>query len=112
MLTFFKSDTMLSITLIYLFGFFFYHALVVVLWYFKKKIVFKLYPDGNISLLLFTIIQGMFAIVGLIAHLIYCANPQLNSISQYIVFLGLLIWVLIYLFNLIINGRAKIRGDF
>ena len=41
MLEFFNSDTMLSITLIYLFGFFFYHALVVVLWYFKKKIVFK-----------------------------------------------------------------------
>ena len=112
MLTFFKSDTMLSITLIYLFGFFFYHALVVVLWYFKKKIVFKLYPLGNVSLTLYTIIQGMFAIVGLMAHLIYCANPHLNSISQYIVFFGLLIWVLIYLCDLIIDGRAKIRGDF
>ncbi|WAE77413.1 hypothetical protein vBEcoMphAPEC6_02815 [Escherichia phage ph0011] len=112
MLTFFQSDTMISITLIYLFGFFFYHALVVVLWYFKKNIVFKLYPKGNVSLLLFTIIQGIFAIFGITAHLIYCANPHLNSISQYIVFFGLLIWVLIYVTNLIINGRAKIHGDF
>lgn len=112
MIAFFNSDTMLSITLIYLFGFFFYHALVVVLWYFKKKIVFKLYPLGNVSLTLYTIIQGMFAIVGVVAHLIYCAHPQLNSISQYIVFFGLLIWTLIYLTDLIVHGREKIRGDF
>ncbi|AGC34983.1 hypothetical protein ACQ29_gp303 [Escherichia phage PBECO4] len=112
MLEFFKSDTMISITLIYLFGFFFYHALVVVLWYFKKKIVFKLYPVRNSSLILYTLVQGLFAIVGLMAHLIYCANPHLNSISQYIVFLGLFIWLGVYLIHLIIHGRDKIRGDF
>lgn len=111
MLEFFKSDTMISITLIYMFGFFFYHALVVVLWYFKKKIVLKLYPMHNISLVLYTLIQGMFGVVGIMAHLIYCSNPHLNSISQYIVFFGLLVWVVIYLIDLIIHSRDKIRGD-
>lgn len=112
MLEFFKSDVMLSITLIYMFGFLFYHLLVVVLWYFKKKIVFKLYPPSNILLFLYTLIQGMFVIIGVITHLIYCYNPHLKSITQYIVFFGLFIWLIIYLIELIIHSREKIRGDF
>lgn len=112
MVEFFSSDTMLSITLIYMIGFIFYHLLVGVLWYFKKKVAFELYSYDNSAFVMYSIIQGGFILFGILTHVIYCTNTHLESITQYVVFLGLIIWIVIYLIRLLIVGRDKIHGDF
>lgn len=113
MLEFFNSDTMLGITLIYMFVFLCYHSIVISLWYFKRKIVFKLYSDDNVVLVLYSIIQGGFILFGVMTYAIYMLQiDNTPHITQYLVFSGLIVWLLVCSMYFIIKARDNFKWGF
>ncbi|WAE77412.1 hypothetical protein vBEcoMphAPEC6_02810 [Escherichia phage ph0011] len=113
MLEFFNSNTMLGITLIYMFVFLFYHSIVISLWYFKRKVVFKLYSYDNVFLVVYSIVQGGFILFGIMTYFIYRLEiDNTPHITQYVVFSGLIVWLLTCVVYFIIKARDKIKGEF
>lgn len=113
MCEFFESNIMLGITLIYMYVFLIYHSIVISLWYFKRKMVFKLYSYDNVFLVIYSIIQGGFVLFGIMTYVIY--RLQIDNtpyITQYVVFSGLIVWLLVCIIYFIIKARDKIKGDF
>ena len=110
---FFESNIMLGITLIYMFVFLFYHSIVISLWYFKRKVVFKLYSYDNVFLVVYSIIQGRFILFGVMTYVIYMLQiDNTPHITQYVVFSGLIVWLLVCTMYFIIKARDNFKWGF
>ncbi|USL83895.1 hypothetical protein A4_228 [Escherichia phage A4] len=110
MINLFSTEVMIKITLVYICLFVYYHALIGILWFFKKgRILEKLYPD---YMILYTIVQGVGIVLGILVHLIYLFEPHLPCITQYIVFGTTIMWlVMMGVYGLYLY-RKRIVGDF
>lgn len=105
---FITQEWVRSLTFFYMLGFVYYHVLVGILWYFKKRACLTLYPEWMI---LFSVVQGVGVLFGAITHWVYVADPRLIYIAPYFVFgFGIIFLCMSAIYGLVVY-RRKIVGD-